>query len=124
MIDDRIPSIGSHRGVPLHDHQNAARIQIVKAEIDFVHCLMDADTLAAYAADPAHSPESRHYAAARVEALWELAAVERRTRPPISLDRLRASTAGLASQCWRSPMHYCSDLDDVSRAASRERPLE
>jgi hypothetical protein len=41
----------------------------------------------------------------------------------IDLDLLRASTAGLGSRRWRSPTHFCSDLDHDENAVPREQSL-
>jgi hypothetical protein len=54
--------------------------------------------------------------------LWELAAEERRLRPTISLERLRAATAGLGSRRWRDPDRYASLLD--CGGIEREVPLD
>src|SRR5262245_44047698 len=109
--DDAIPTVGSHKGVALEDRQTAARLGLVKAEIDCVLGMSDAGALAGWAGDSWHSPESRQLAAAMCESLWTVASETRANRPPIDLDRLRASVAGLGSRRWRSPTHFCSDLD-------------
>jgi hypothetical protein len=56
--------------------------------------------------------------------MWVVAAETRNNRPPIDLERLRASTAGLGSRRWRSPTHFCSDLDHDENAVPREQPLD
>ena len=119
--DDAIPVIGLHRGVPLEDHQSPQRLALVKAEIDHVLGMTDARALADWADDPWHAPESRQLAVAMAESLWTLAAETRANRPPIDLDRLRASTAGLGSVEWRSPVVYGTDLEHGG--VEREEPL-
>jgi hypothetical protein len=122
--DDAIPIIGLHRGVPLEDQQSAGRLALVKAEIDHVLRMTDASELANYAGDPWHSPESRQLAAAMAESMWAVASETRANRPPIDLERLRASTAGLGSRRWRDPWRYCSLLDADGGVVERERPLD
>ena len=121
--DDAIPVIGLHRGVPLEDQQSDARLGLVRSEIDHVLGMMDAVALADWADDPVHSPESRQLAVAMAETMWTVAAETRNNRPPIDLDRLRASTAGLGSKKWRSPWHYASLLDPDG-GVLREKPLD
>ena len=72
--------------------------------------LSGTDELFAYASDPLNPPEPRMLAGARAEALCELAAEERRPRT-ISLERLRAATAGLGCRRWRDPDRFASLLD-------------
>jgi hypothetical protein len=124
MDSDEIPTIGAHRNVPLEDHQSDARLALVRAEIDRVLGMTDARELADWAADSWHSPESRQLAVAMAESLWTMASENRNNRPLIDLDLLRASTAGLGSRRWRSPTHFCSDLDHDENAVPREEPLD
>ena len=124
--DGQIPVVEIYRGVGIEDRQSFERIGLVKPEIDRVHRMNGADELADYAGDARHPPEARMLAGARVEALCELAAEERRPRA-ISLERLRAATAGLGSKTWRDPYSHCSLLDQpgpgAARAVAREQPL-
>jgi hypothetical protein len=120
--DDAIPVIGLHRGVPLEDQQSDARLALVRAEIDHVLSMTDAVALADWADDPWHSPESRQLACAMAESLWTVASETRANRPPIDLDRLRASTAGLGSKKWRDPWRHASLLDPDG-GVEREEPL-
>jgi hypothetical protein len=124
--DDRIPVVGEYRGVGLHDGQPLDRIEtVVKPAIDFVHDLADVHALFDYACEVQHPPEARLFAGAKVEAAWQLCAEQRLQRPDVSLERLRACTAGLNSKNWRDPWHYCSLLDVVpSDVPRREPPLE
>jgi hypothetical protein len=119
--DDQIPVVEIYRGVGIEDQQSFERIRLVKREIDRVHRMSGADELADYAGDARHPPEARMLAGARAEALWELAAEERRLRPTISLERLRAATAGLGSKTWRDPDYHCSLLE--VGGVEREQPL-
>jgi|SRR6266566_8099010 hypothetical protein len=120
--DDAIPVIGLHRGVPLEDQQSETRLGLVKVEIDHVLGMTDAGALADWADDPWHSPESRQLACAMAETAWAVAAETRALRPPIDMDKLRASTAGLGSKRWRDPWCYASLLDHGG--VEREVPLD
>jgi hypothetical protein len=120
--DDAIPVIGLHRGVPLEDQQSDARLALVRSEIDHVLGMTDAVALADWADDPWHSPESRQLAVAMVESIWTVAAETRNNRPPIDMDRLRASTAGLGTRRWRDPWRHASLLDRDG-GVLREQPL-
>jgi hypothetical protein len=124
--DDAIPIVEVYRGVGIEDQQPPERIKFVKSEIDRVHRMSGTDELFAYASDPLNPPEPRMLAGARVEALCELAAEGRRPRA-ISLERLRAATAGLGSKTWRDPYSHCSLLDQpgpgAAGAVAREQPL-
>jgi hypothetical protein len=119
--DDQIPVVETYRGVGIEDQQPPARVKFVKSEIDRVHRMSGTDELADYAGDAGHPPEARMLAGARAEALCEIAGEERRLRP-ISLEKLRASTAGLGSRCWRDPDRYASLLDHGG--TEREQPLD
>jgi hypothetical protein len=120
--DDAIPIVEVYRGVGIEDQQPPERIKFVKSEIDRVHRMSGTDELADYAGDPRHPPEARMLAGARAEALWELAGEERRHRP-ISLELLRAATAGLGCRRWRDPDCFASLLDEPG-GVERERPLD
>jgi hypothetical protein len=119
----QIPTIAAtHRGVGIHDHQTPARIRIVKAAIDRVARMSDIMELVNFAADPQQPPEARMFAANKVEVEYQLSAEERRNRPVVDLDRVRASVAGLDSIEWRSPVVYGTDLEHGG--VERERPLD
>jgi hypothetical protein len=120
--DDRIPTIGTYRGIGIQDHQSPERIELVKAAIDRVARTTDILELVDLAADPTQPPESRMFAASKVEIGYQIAAEERRNRPQVDLDRLRASVAGLDSVVWRSPFEYGSLFD--RGGIEREQPLE
>jgi hypothetical protein len=117
----QIPTIASHHGVGVHDHQSRARIRVVKAAIDRVARMSDIVELADFAADPQQPPEARMFAASKVEVEYELAAEERRNRPMIDLDHVRASVAGLDSVVWRDPDRYGTLLEHGG--VLREKPL-
>jgi hypothetical protein len=122
--DDAIPILEVYRGVGIEDQQPRDRIGLVKREIDRVHRMSGTDELADYAGNAKNPPEARMLAGARAEALCEIAGEERRLRP-ISLEKLRASTAGLGCRRWRDPDRFCSLLDaHHERAAEREQPLD
>ena len=122
MDDDRIPRIGVHRGIGLHDHQTAARLTVVRAAIDRVTDMADIMALVDFAADPREPPESRLFAAHKVEVEYEMAAERRENRPTVDLDRLRATVAGLDSVNWRDPDTYNSLLQHGG--VRREQPLD
>jgi hypothetical protein len=117
-----IPTIAVHRGVGIHDCQSPARIKIVKAAIDRVARMSDVLELADFAADPRQPPEARMFAANKVEVEYEVAAEERRNRPIVDLDLVRATVAGLDSLEWRSPVVYGTDLEHGG--IEREVPLD
>jgi hypothetical protein len=117
----QIPTIAVHRDIGIHNHQTPARIRIVKAAIDRVARMSDIMELVAFAADTQEPPEARLFAASKLEVKYELAAEERRNRPTIDLDRVRASVAGLDSVEWRSPVVYGTDLEHGG--VEREEPL-
>lgn len=124
MDSDEIPTVGNYRGVGLEDGQSPQRLALVRREIDIVLAMTDAGALARWASNPRHSPESRQLACAMCESMWEVAAETRANRPPLDLEKLRASTAGLNSRRWRSPTHFCSDLDHAETAVPRDEPLD
>jgi hypothetical protein len=78
--------------------------------------------LVGIAADPQEPPEARLFAASKVEVEYELAAEERRNRPVVDLDCVRASVAGLDSVEWRDPDRY-GTLLDAAGGVQREEPL-
>jgi hypothetical protein len=118
----QIPTIATHRGIGIHDDQTPARVKVVKAAIDRVARMSDILELADFAADAREPPEARMFAANKVEVEYELAAEERRNRPTIDLDRVRATVAGLDSLEWRDPDRYGTLLEHGG--AERERPLD
>lgn len=105
---DTIPTVGHHRGVPLHDCQPRERIEgIVKPEIDTVYDMEDPQQLFAWCGDPWRSPESRLFAAAKLNAFLDITAESRWSRPSgITRERVQAAVAMLNSQKWRDPTHY------------------
>jgi hypothetical protein len=119
---DRIPIIATHRGIGIHSDQTPPRIRVVKAAIDRVARMSDILELADFAADPQKPPEARMFAASKIEVEYELAAEERRNRPTIDLDRVRATVAGLDSLVWRDPDRYGTLLDHGG--VLRQRPLD
>jgi hypothetical protein len=118
----QIPTIATHRGIGIHDQQPPARVRVVKVAIDRVARMSDILELADFAADPRQPPEARMFAANKVEVEYELAAEERRNRPTINLDRVRATVAGLDSLVRRDPWRYASLLEHGG--VEREEPLD
>lgn len=127
-MDDRIPVAETYRGVGIHDQQDLQRIAQVKADIDTVHGLDDWQQLEKVCADVTIAPEARLLAAAKCEAIFQIAVDERRERPPIDLGFVKATVTGLNSIRWRSNTHYCSVLSPITppgapRPVRRAQPL-
>ncbi|MER8431384.1 hypothetical protein [Mesorhizobium caraganae] len=107
----RIPTVGEYRGIGLHDHQDEARLVLVRRELDTVLDLHDITLLVEICADPTWSPEARLLAAAKLRARHQLAAEDRRSRPLFDMAYITACVGSLDSQYWRSPTHYGSLLE-------------
>lgn len=121
---DALPTVGQYRGVPLHAFQDTARLAVVRTDIDAVCDTADIERLIQIAGDASRAPEARLLAAYKIEAGWEAAVADRKERPDIDLDRVRASVAGLSSRRWADPDRHCSLLDsDNLAAAVRDEPL-
>ena len=120
---DRIPTIASHRGIGIHDHQTPERVRAVKAAIDRVAGMSNILELADFAADPQQPPEARLFAANKVQVEYQVAAEERRNRPIIDLDVVRCTVAGLDSVVWRNPWYFGSRLD-AADGVPREQSLD
>jgi len=99
-----------YRNVGIFAGQPAARVELVKAEIDLVAAENGVEQLFDMAGDITKSPEMRLFAAAKIQALWDAATEERRKRPDIDLARVTARVAGLGSRTWQSSTDYCSLL--------------
>ena len=128
MDSGKIPFIEIYQGVGIHDCQPTARIEtVVKPEIDAVMQMTDIGALVEHAADQIHAPESRLLAAAMVQAIFTIAVEQRRERPDVDIDLVKASAAGLDSRQWRDCSHYCSLFDvhppGPRRAMQRETPI-
>ena len=120
-----IEPIGEHRGVPLHDHQDEARLTVVRAEIDHVIDVISANipALVEYAKDRSRPPEARILAFHLVEAHRSVAAESRQERPAgVDLEDLCAHVSGLGSRRWRSRRTYGTVLDEDGQVP-REVPL-
>lgn len=110
-----IPIIETYRGVGIHDSQPRERIeQRVKPEIDRVLEMGDMAELLQYCGDITKPPEARLLAGAKCEAIFQLAVSERRARPNMDLDNLRARYRLAGSNYWRDPWNYCSLIDTRS----------
>ena len=134
---DRIPCAEVYKGCRVHDSQPRARIEgVVKPEIDRVFGISDPRELFDICRNVSWSPEARLLCRARLLAGWELATEGRLPRPEgLTLEGVRAHTAGLDSVQWRDRNHYCSDLDypmwalplryreGVPQPVKREAPL-
>ncbi len=116
-----IPVIETYAGVGVHDAQPRDRIERrVKPEIDRVLQMGDMERLAGYAVDIRNPPEARLLAGAKAEGFFQLAVSERRARPDLDIEKLRAGYLCAGSQMWRSPAKYCSLLDGEIGAEPRE----
>lgn len=108
----KFPTIGTYRQVLLHAFQRQDRIEsVVKPEIDRVYTIADPGELLTYASMSTNPPEARLFAAAKLEAIFELSVERRESRPDIDPERVRAVVAGLNSLEWIDPAHFCSLLD-------------
>jgi hypothetical protein len=125
--NDIIPTVGEHRGVGLHDCQTPERLEIVRRAIDDVFDVADFRKLLAIAGGPRWPPEARLFAAAKLQAIHQIAADKREVRPLIDLELVRALVAGVNSIKWRDPVLFASLLDhshmDQEPAVRRETPL-
>jgi hypothetical protein len=113
------PSVGSTRALRCTTANRPERLKVVKRDIDAAAKLTDVGDLFDFAGDPSRAPESRLYAAALVEARWDMAAESRAKRPEINMDRLKTRVAGCDSAQRRNPYFYCSDFDDETRGCWR-----
>jgi hypothetical protein len=109
--EDEIPTVGTYRGVGLQDQQSKKRLAVVRRAIDRVFEEHDFERLFEIARAVSWPPEARLFAAAKLEAAFQIAADERRERPDIDLARVGAAVPGLNSRRWRDPSHYGSLLD-------------
>ena len=129
--NDKIPTDGVHRGVPLHAGQSAERLRVVRSDIDDAHALQEIDDLVAFADDTGRAPEARLLAKAKALATLDDAIDRRapRSRTTVwSRERIKASAPALDSLRWRSPFHYGSKLDvrpppGEDRRVRREGPI-
>ncbi|UFX41712.1 hypothetical protein HAP47_0020590 [Bradyrhizobium sp. 41S5] len=125
--NDTIPVVATYRGVGLHDQQSPKRLDVVRAAIDDVFEQTNIDRLFQVARDACWPPEARLLAAAKLEAMVDIAVDERATRPPIDLELVHAIVAGLDSAKWRHPRYFASLFDPGpapgERWAEREIPL-
>lgn len=126
---DRIPICGYYRNVPMHDRQDEARLAVVRREIDAVLDLSGLKLLVEICPDQRWSPEARLLAAARLKAMHQIAAEDRRVRPSVDLAYVGACVAGLDSVQWRSRWSYSSSLDPGTAPGAegpvrRDTPLQ
>lgn len=95
MTFEKIPTVETYRGVPIHDRQGPARIAFVRRQIDAV---VDGDwtldRLAAFAGDGRNAPEARLLAADVVQKYFENRRFERQA-VPFDVDNLIATVAAL-----------------------------
>jgi hypothetical protein len=116
MSGTPIPTIGTHKGVGIHDFQSAERItDVVKPEIDYVAGESDLAALYDFARDFMRCPEARMFARRKIDAAFDLGQAN---RGDIDLTKLRAGcpTGGLATLEWVDARRHCSALDASARA--------
>lgn len=131
-MDDRIPTDGEHRGIPIHAGQSEMRLRSVRRDIDDVHETTELDALIQFADDVGRAPEARLYARAKGLAILDHDVERRAPRSRMTVwsrDRIKASAAGCDSMHWRSRTHYGSLLDPGpppgnDRRVRREAPLQ
>jgi hypothetical protein len=123
--NDEIPTAEVYRGTKIHAFQPAERIAtIVRPAIDAVLEMSDCRDLFKHVTNPANPPESKMLAAARCEALWELAAENREPRPDVDLAVIRSCIAGLDCRHLMSRDSYTAVIQPQYPAIMRrERPL-
>lgn len=124
-MQNPIPSIGLHRGVPLHNHQDEARLAIVRADIDDVYTLQGRTAaLARFADDPRRAPEARAFAAELALSDIRRAADRRRARRvTVEPEVLEMHAIGCSCETWRCETHYCSSTESFNPTKGRE-PVE
>lgn len=123
MTDD-LPIATTYRGIGIYAAQPAKRVALVRAELDEITLISDLIELARIAGDASWAPETRRLAAAKAIAGLERATTRREAKPDLSIERIEASIAGLASQKWAHSSRYCSLLDAFcERAAPREQSV-
>lgn len=111
--DDAIPTVGEHRGVPLHAFQDGERLDVVRADIDAVHALTDWRELWDVVRERRLAPEALLFAAAKLRAIHSSAANSRVARPDFDLELLDARVAGMSSLRWIDAVYYGSVLQNV-----------
>jgi hypothetical protein len=111
--NDRIPCLEVYRNCRVHDQQSPERISgIVKPEIDRVFAISDPRELFEICKSVKWSPEARLLCRARLLAGWELATEGRMPRPEgVTIEKVKAHTAGLDSVGWRDHEYFCTSLD-------------
>ena len=119
----KIPIIETHRGVGIHDFQDAEHIaKVVKPEIDRVFAMSDARSLFEYAGHYLNPPEARLFAGAKVRAMRELRANAHEQRGHLGdLEDLDATLAGLDSLNWIDTQHI-GCLLEVDPPGAPQRP--
>ena len=119
MDEDRIPTVGTHRGIGLHNHQTPARLAVVRAAIDQVADMGDVLALVAFAEDPQQPPEARFFAAHKVAVEYEMAAERRENRPTSTWTRSRLPPPALIPPSGDRPgdMAACLTGSTTSRSS-------
>jgi hypothetical protein len=110
---DQIPAIETYRNVRIHNEQPLERIEhVVKPQLDKILASDDLQALFAVCQDITWSPEARLLARSKLLAALEAAANNRMPKPPgITVEAVRAQTAGLDSVTYRDRHYYCTTLE-------------
>jgi hypothetical protein len=110
---DIIPAIEIYRGCRIHDRQPVSRIErVVKPELDRILESDDLQALFAVCQDITWCPEARLLARAKLLSAMEAAADNRMPRPPgISVEMIKANTAGLDVCRYRYHEYYCASIE-------------
>ncbi len=111
--DDQIPATEVYRGCRIHNLQPAERIErVVKPELDKVLASGDLQALYALCQDITWCPEARLLARSKLLAAMETSADNRMPRPPgITIEMIKAHTAGLDVCRYRDHEFYCTSLE-------------
>lgn len=124
MADDKIPTDGAYRGVPLHAGQAETRLQSVRDDIDAVYALGELDHLVPFAGDSGRAPEARLFAKAKALAIVDQAVESRAARSRTTAwtrERIKASAVGCDSIAWRDALFYGSLLDGGPEPGNNRR---
>jgi|SRR6185312_3553707 len=111
-MSDKITPVEHYREIAIDDCQSRDRVDtVVKPAIDEVFAMTSTERLMLYCADVTRPPEARQFAAAKLDAEYQMAAAGRVSRPNVDVGRVHAMVAGLGSRGWRDPRAFGSLLD-------------
>lgn len=123
-MSDDIPTIGTYRRVGLHDHQDADRLAVVRADIDAVYSARNSiEQLIELVQRRSMAPESRLLARAFILAYVGEQKDKRRKAPNIDEGWLNAVTGGLGTISGRSTTHFDAKFAPRPRPGSKDLPV-